>query len=62
MSVRINIGVAYNGRNIKRSWADLRKLAAVANTTSDRVKVLGAQMQLIGRVGTSVGRTLTRQV
>jgi len=62
MSVRINIGVAYNGRNIKRSWGDLRKLAAVANTTSDRVKVLGAQMQLIGRVGTSVGRTLTRQV
>lgn len=62
MSVKINIGVAYNGRNIRRSWADLQKLAKVADTTSDRIKVLGAQMQLVGRTMTGVGQTMTRKI
>ena len=62
MSVKINIGVAYNGKNIRKSWADLQKLAAVADSTSARIKVLGAQMQLVGRVMTGVGQTMTRKV
>jgi TP901 family phage tail tape measure protein len=62
VSVKINIGVAYNGRNIKKSWADLQRLARQADTTSARIKVLGAQMQLVGRTMTSVGQTMTRKV
>ena len=62
MSVKINIGVAYNGKNIKKSWADLQRLARQADSTSARIKVLGAQMQLVGRTMTSVGQTMTRKV
>jgi len=62
MSVKINIGVTYSGKNIRKSFADLRMLAKQADTTSARIKVLGAQMQLVGRTMTSVGQTMTRRV
>ena len=62
MSVNINIGVTYNGRNIRKSFADLNTLRKNADTTSQRLQAMGAQMQLAGRAMSDAGRRLSRNV
>jgi TP901 family phage tail tape measure protein len=62
MSVNISIGVSYNGKNIRKSFADLNKLRQQAETTSQRIGIMGAQMQLVGKSMKSVGQTLARSV
>ena len=62
MSVNISIGVSYNGKNIRKSFADLNKLRQQAETTSQRIGIMGAQMQLVGRSMRSVGQTMARSV
>ncbi|HEY7821850.1 MAG TPA: hypothetical protein VIG24_03395, partial [Acidimicrobiia bacterium] len=62
MSVNINIGVTYNGRNIRKSFADLNTLRKNAETTGQRLQAMGAQMQLAGRAMSDVGRRLSRNV
>jgi TP901 family phage tail tape measure protein len=62
MSVNISIGVSYNGKNIRKSFADLNKLRQQAETTSQRIGIMGAQMQLVGKSMRSVGQTMARSV
>ena len=62
MSVSINIGVTYNGRNIRKSFSDLNTLRKQADTTGQKLQFLGAQMQLAGRSASAAGQTLTRRV
>ena len=62
MSVNIQIGVTYNGRNIRKSFADLNTLRRTGDTASVRIGALGAQMNLLGKSMTSVGRTMTRNI
>lgn len=60
MSVNINIGVTYNGKNIQKSFRDLNTLRKQADTTSDRLKAMGGQARLIGQTMTKAGQSIAR--
>jgi TP901 family phage tail tape measure protein len=62
MSVKINIGIAYNGKNIQKSFSDLNALRKNADDANTRMQALGGQMKLVGGAMASAGKQMTRNL
>jgi len=62
MSIRINVGTTYDGRDLQRAQRELDALKREADTLSNKMTALGTGFQTAGRRIGSVGSTLTRSV
>jgi len=62
MSIRINVGATFDGRDLDRAQKELDALKRQADTLSTRMAALGGQFQTAGRSISRVGSTMTRSV
>jgi TP901 family phage tail tape measure protein len=62
MSVRINVGATFDGRDLERAQRELDALKRQTDTLSTRMTALGTSFQTAGRSISRVGSTMTRSV
>ena len=62
MSIRINVGATFDGRDLQRAQRELDALKAQTDTLSTRMAALGGQFQTAGRSISRVGSSMTRSV
>jgi TP901 family phage tail tape measure protein len=62
MSVRINVGATFDGRDLDRAQKELDALKRQVDTLGSRMTALGGQFQTAGRSISRVGSTMTRSV
>jgi TP901 family phage tail tape measure protein len=62
MSIRINVGATFDGRDLARAQRELDGLKKQTETLSARMSALGGQFQTAGRSISRVGSTMTRSV
>jgi TP901 family phage tail tape measure protein len=62
MSIRINVGATFDGRDLARAQRELDGLKKQTETLSARMSALGGQFQTAGQSISRVGSTMTRSV
>jgi TP901 family phage tail tape measure protein len=62
MSIRINVGATFDGRDLQRAQNELDALKRQTDTLSTRMAALGGQFQTAGRSISRVGSSMTRSV
>jgi TP901 family phage tail tape measure protein len=62
MSIRINVGATFDGKDLQRAQRELDALKANADTLSNRMSALGDKFQSVGGKVASVGSTFTRRM
>ena len=62
MSIRINVGASFDGRDLDRAQKELDALKKNADTLGNRMNKMGDQFQDAGRRVSAVGGTMTRRL
>jgi TP901 family phage tail tape measure protein len=62
MSIRINVGATFDGRDLQRAQRELDALKTQADTLSTKMSALGDRFEKVGGKVSSVGSTFTKRM